>query len=144
MGTLTISQNTSVEDVKDVVDAIWFLGRFEAPDEVRQLLLTRQRWQASRPARRDWTTRVSHHERTVDGVKKDYSVGVVWFDRYELAKRVELAVTTDLTVNGVVVFASDVTAELVERAFHTIRIQGAVIAPRTIREVVNRLKLQHP
>lgn len=37
-------------------------------------------------------------------------------------------------------FGADVTAELVEGAFRSIRIRGAVIASHEVREAVNRLK----
>lgn len=141
IGRLTILDDTTIDDVRDVVDAVWYAGRFHAPAEVKNFLLSRRRWRASRPAHRDWTTRVHHQVRRTGLTTTDRSVGLVWYDAYELKKRHALGAKVDLTVVGVLLFAHDVSPDLVEDVFTTITVRGAVVASSQVRDAVGRRRV---
>ena len=91
------------------------------------------------PRRRDRTTRFKHQELTVDGLTTDHSIGKVWFDRYELEKRAEGGFRVDITVLGVLIFAPDVTVDLVNKVFKRVKLKGPLFGPPAVRAAVRAL-----
>lgn len=142
VGRLTLLDDTTIDDVRDVVDGVWYVGKFQAPADVRNFLLSRRRWRPSRPARRDWTTRVHHLQRTIGQTTIDRSVGLVWYDDYELKKRLALGSKIDLSVVGVLIFAKDVTPDLVDDVFTRITLNGPVVASPPVRDAVARSRVR--
>lgn len=139
VGKLTVLPNATAADILETVDGFWLFGLLDAPPEVRKALKSRRRWKPPQAARRNKTARVVHHEITRDGVTTDRSVGRVWFDRYELEKRLESGQKLDISVDGILSFASDVSAELVSLLFQRIRVRGLVLGAPPVRAAVRRL-----
>lgn len=139
IGKLTMTPDTTVADIEGAVEAVWVLGSIEASPEVRDALLARRRWKRSGKGRRNPTTRFLHGEVTTDGLTTDQTVGLVWFDRYELQKLAESGLRVDITVQGILVFAPDATVDLVTTVFKRVKVRGLLFGPPAVRAAIRQL-----
>lgn len=139
VGRLILTDDVTAEDVRSAIGRQLVIGRIDGPrDAVRQL--RRQRGIPRLRSRRNRTLILRHDEELVGEVTRVRCKGVVWYDAYELRQCIALGQKVDLDVQGALVFARDVTAELVSRAFSRGVVRGMLFGPEGAKRALLALE----